>query len=236
MRTTGIGSLPFTEPAEALAYSLAHDLPFLPELPKLDPAEFMIPAALAGVATGRPELHVLERFLAGVPSPRLLKLQLAGPTTLAAFSRELPRDAIAPWLVLRVRAMIAAAQARGHEVLFVLDEPALVAHPPFALDVVTRAIREAGARVGLHCCGETDWHALLPLGLDALSFDARLSLDSVLRAGFSGQLIAGVDVPTPLPAGVWVSTPCGLAMEPPGEAWRRLELLRALAVGYNATP
>jgi hypothetical protein len=42
------------------------------------------------------------------------------------------------------------------------------------------ALRREGALVGLHCCGNTRWSALLDLGVDLLSFDVRLSLDAVL--------------------------------------------------------
>ena len=44
------------------------------------------------------------------------------------------------------------------------------------------ALRREGALVGLHCCGNTRWAALLDLGLDLLSFDVRLSLDALLES------------------------------------------------------
>lgn len=47
--TTGIGSLPHTQSELALQMALQHDIPFLPQLPKADPAELMIPAALEGL-------------------------------------------------------------------------------------------------------------------------------------------------------------------------------------------
>lgn len=47
--TTGIGSLPHTQGELALQMALQHDVPFLPQLPKADPAELMIPAALEGL-------------------------------------------------------------------------------------------------------------------------------------------------------------------------------------------
>lgn len=227
MKTTGVGSLPFTDVDEALRYSLAHDVPFLPELPKLDPAEFMIPAALEGFAAGVPDLRMLERFLGALSSPRLIKLQMAGPTTLVAFGKDVGRAEVVPWLVLRARTMIAAARSRGHEVLFVLDEPALVSHAPFGLDVLVPEVRATGAKVGLHCCGETSWAALLPLGLDALSFDAALSLASVRTSGFSGLQILGVHRRPSGAEDCWCSTPCGLALSTPAHAWRAHEALSA---------
>jgi hypothetical protein len=47
--TTGIGSLPHTQSELALQMALQHDVPFLPQLPKADASELMIPAALEGL-------------------------------------------------------------------------------------------------------------------------------------------------------------------------------------------
>ncbi len=47
--TTGIGSLPHTQGELALQMALQHDIPFLPQLPRADAAELMIPAALEGL-------------------------------------------------------------------------------------------------------------------------------------------------------------------------------------------
>jgi hypothetical protein len=93
--------------------------------------------------------------------------------------------------------MVKALRAAGATPLFYLDEPGL-----YALDtqdgrhllmlqelrLLVVALQREGALVGLHCCGNTRWEAVLELGLDLLSFDVRLSLDAVL------------DVPGPLEA------------------------------------
>jgi hypothetical protein len=47
--TTGICSLPHTQQELALQMALQHDIPFLPQLPRADAAELMIPAALEGL-------------------------------------------------------------------------------------------------------------------------------------------------------------------------------------------
>lgn len=47
--TTGIGSLPHTQLELALQMALQVDIPFVPQLPRGNPAEFMIPAALDGL-------------------------------------------------------------------------------------------------------------------------------------------------------------------------------------------
>src|SRR5690242_246857 len=47
--TTGIGSLPHTQLELALQLALQVDIPYLPQLPTGNPAEFMIPQALEGL-------------------------------------------------------------------------------------------------------------------------------------------------------------------------------------------
>jgi hypothetical protein len=135
----------------------------------------------------------------------LAKAQLAGPATVRwgttlesggavsdhpALDRQVFR-----LLLARSLAMVKALRAAGATPLFYLDEPGL-----YALDtrngrhllmlqevrLLVVALQREGALVGLHCCGNTRWEALLELGLDLLSFDVRLSLDALL------------DVPGPL--------------------------------------
>jgi hypothetical protein len=135
----------------------------------------------------------------------LAKAQLAGPATVrwgtglstggavvddTAVDRQVFR-----LLLARCLAMVKALRRAGATPLFYLDEPGL-----YALDttdgqhllmlqelrLLIVALQREGALVGLHCCGNTRWEALLGLGLDLLSFDVRLSLDAVL------------DVPGPL--------------------------------------
>jgi hypothetical protein len=137
----------------------------------------------------------------------LAKAQLAGPATVRwgtqldgggpvsdhpALDRQVFR-----LLLARSLAMVKALRAAGATPLFYLDEPGL-----YALDtrdgrhllmlqelrLLVVALQREGALVGLHCCGNTRWEALLGLGLDLLSFDVRLSLDALL------------DVPGPLEA------------------------------------
>ncbi len=47
---TGIGSLPHHNVDAALQYSFRHDLPFLPQVPRRNPWEYMLPQALEGLA------------------------------------------------------------------------------------------------------------------------------------------------------------------------------------------
>jgi hypothetical protein len=137
----------------------------------------------------------------------LAKAQLAGPATVrwgtqlstggaVVEDAEVDRQ-VFRLLMARCLAMVKALRAAGCTPLFYLDEPGL-----YALDttdgqhllmlaelrLLVVALQREGALVGLHCCGNTRWEALLGLGLDLLSFDVRLSLDALL------------DVPAPLEA------------------------------------
>ncbi len=105
---TGIGSLPFARVDDALAYAWAHDVPFLPQLPRGHPGEFMLPAALHGLSGLRvderggctlerdstfdcADLEPAERawpaFIERVNAtkPKRAKVQLAGPVTVTWF-------------------------------------------------------------------------------------------------------------------------------------------------------
>jgi hypothetical protein len=50
------------------------------------------------------------------------------------------------------------------------------------LKLFLQALKKEAAVVGLHCCSNTDWEAVLGLGLDVLSIDTTLSLTSLLES------------------------------------------------------
>lgn len=62
LSTSGIGSLPHTEPGPALELALRVDLPYLPQLPRRAATEYMIPQALEGL----PGLRVAANGAASV--------------------------------------------------------------------------------------------------------------------------------------------------------------------------
>jgi hypothetical protein len=242
--TTGIGSLPHTQLELGLQMAMQVDVPYLPQLPIGNPAEFMIPASLEGLpgllvdAEGMCTVDVeawragqadfgarLERALrqgelaAFEPSPQayrawqpflwevehrklaLAKVQLSGPCTVRWVTRlstggavsELPEleQQLFRLVLARALAMVKAVRRTGATPILYLDEPGL-----YALDVrnpshlialqelklLATALQKEGALVGLHCCGNTTWEALLPLGFDLLSIDVRLSLGALVEA------------------------------------------------------
>lgn len=125
--------------------------------------------------------------------PKVAKAQLAGPATVLACTRTEAGAPLAdyPELAGRVVEHLAAKagaiaralrQANVRPMLF-LDEPGLGEGelPVGALELVRRAAHDAGALVGVHCCGQTRWPELLALDFDLLSLDVRLSLDALLE-------------------------------------------------------
>jgi hypothetical protein len=150
---------------------------------------------LEGCRAWRPFLWEVEnRKLA------LAKAQIAGPFTVLSVARthegvptlEVPGLDHAMYRLVTARslAMVKAMRRTGATPLFFLDEPGLYAfqrtQPRHLLalqemKLLVLALQREGALVGLHCCGNTDWGALLDVQPDLLSLDVRLSLDAVLE-------------------------------------------------------
>lgn len=170
--TTGMGSLPLPL-AEALQLSMQHDVPYLPETE----GELMLPLALSADLPPSlgPFIRALE--LRGAESA---KAQLAGPATVMAFSDR--RAGVVEHLAAKAAAITRALISAKVSPIVFLDEPGLGLGPlpVSALEAVRRAASEAGAIVGVHCCGQTRWGELLALGFEVISLDARLSLDALL--------------------------------------------------------
>lgn len=188
-------------------------------------------AGLAGGALGEFEpspaaCRCLRPFLWEVENRKLpfAKVQLAGPATVRWVARlddgqpasDNPQldQQIFRLILARATALVRAVRRAGATSVIVIDEPGLYAldladvrHKVVVqeLKMLVMALQREGALVGLHCCSNTDWAAVLELGLDILSIDARLSLDAVLdeQAAFwrflaDGSTLALGIVPTDL--------------------------------------
>jgi hypothetical protein len=198
------------------------------------------------------------------------KVQLAGPATVRWVARlddGKPASSV-PALdqqifrlsLARTTAMVKAVRRANAQPVIFLDEPGLyaldlkdlrhrVVHQELKMLVV--ALQREGALVGLHCCSNTDWRAVLELGLDILSIDARLSLDAVLeeRAAFwrflaDGSTLSLGIVPTDLKsayvlkelvesveASLRATTPAGMSFE---GALARMLLSPACGLGMRS--
>jgi len=194
---TGVGSVPFTDADDAVAFVLdtTPHLPAWPQLPDRAPAEGMVLQAMAACANGAITREHATGFFAFVDAaPRFgdavaLRGQLAGPITLAFADKRLSLDGLARD-VARVCAWQARTLAGVHaqqRAIVTIDEPVLgqiegsgLSHrrAAEAMRRVLEAIHAAGALAGIHCCAATDWTWLLEDAWDIVSFDAHAHGDS----------------------------------------------------------
>jgi hypothetical protein len=146
----------------------------------------------SGYADG---LEAMVRLLEGEKTnpPQFFKGQFVGPITFGlslkdghgknVIHSEVAFDAIIKGLLLRGRWMIERMKKACKDVILFLDEPGLSGYGSafFSVDASTiserlnEAIEEfqaQGARVGIHCCGNTEWSLLLKTKADIINFDA----------------------------------------------------------------
>ena len=152
------------------------------------------------------------------------KVQIAGPMTCqwgislkgGLSPDHYPELGSQIFKLVLARALAMVQRMKSHDIqpILFLDEPGFyalsVSQPKHLLalqelKIVVQTLQKAGARVGIHCCSNTDWEAVLSLGLDILSLDTGISLapalackegksiENFIHAG--GQLSLGV-VPT----------------------------------------
>lgn len=170
--TTGVGSLPFTDPGRAAAHAVAaYDIPFCPQLPRLE-------GDMVGQWLGanprrcgwsperdreRPRAGsaFLSELAAHPPDHGLVKLQVTGPATLAcALERERGgapsrtealalAGELAGWLA-NVAGQIRALGERGLDALIVVDEPAVGAFGVRGVEAAWEPLRAVAPSWGLH--------------------------------------------------------------------------------------
>jgi len=168
----------------------------------------------------------LKHLWATSPRPDFLKGQVTGPLTFVlginlADGRPIHADEELRQAGVTLLARNAAWQARrlgelaGQGALVFMDEPiySALGTPAYlsvtsegmrsAVNEVAAAVRDAGALVGLHCCGNADWETVLSTDIDVLSFDAweyapRLAIYPAALGAFleRGGVLAWGIVPT----------------------------------------
>ena len=156
---TQIGSLPYEDVGEAVAYSLKHDIPFLPELPKRGDA-------MLEYIKNPGRLSCLNEFKKH--TFRTVKIQCAGPATLilSGYSED---EAIQ-----RIYAHIAAISdgLKAEEAILFLDEPAL-GQVGFDYRKIWDALFTSfNVTAGAHVCGNMNWDEAFDSCLNIVSFDA----------------------------------------------------------------
>jgi hypothetical protein len=211
--TTGIGSLPCTDAARAVDYVLdAYDLPFCPQLPRLDGdmvTEWLgSDPARCGWSPGRDRERpaAWEPFLRALterpPARGVAKLQVTGPVTLAtALERGsggragaagvLPlATEIAGWLAANVRGQVDALRRIGVDTLLVIDEPSLQAAGTPGVDAAWEPLRAVGAGWGLHLCCAVPWDLVDAARPDLVSFDLAVNEIDTVAARTIGRHVA----------------------------------------------
>ncbi|MDI6792407.1 MAG: methionine synthase [bacterium] len=99
-------------------------------------------------------------------------------------------EAISYGLAVKSRWQVEKLRAFGEQVIIFLDEPYLTAYGSVGmnfsqedvvnmLNKVIEPVRESGARVGIHCCANTDWSMLMRTAADIISFDAYGYMESM---------------------------------------------------------
>lgn len=183
--STGIGSLPPMDLKEIWAGVFSLDIPYLPIFPQADPSEQMLQQL-----QGNPP-KALGEFLKQVErsKPQWVKLQWPGPHTLAMTGAEDFRGK-AERMEKFILNLIHPVRELCPNVLFFFDEPGLSVldvhqgHQKEGIEDLklwTEELKEEGVTVGVHCCSDAPWEALLKLPLDVIAFDAELSLVSILK-------------------------------------------------------
>jgi hypothetical protein len=158
---TQIGSLPYDDVEQAVEYSLRHDIPFLPEMPKLGDA-------MLEYAKEPGRLSCLRRFQERVAGLDMVKVQCIGPATLilSGYSED---EAISR-AYQHISAILDGLRVR-HVILF-LDEPAL-GQVGFDYQRLWSALFESfPVTPGVHVCGNMNWDDLFRSNVEIISFDA----------------------------------------------------------------
>jgi len=230
LATTGVGSLPFTHPADAAVHVLReYELPFCPQLPR---AYGDMVAEWLGADPGRcgwsPDRDrqlpaAWDPFIVELthqpPAHRLVKLQVTGPITLAMALEpaaegddlcSLARE-ISTWLAATVAKQAAELAELGFDAILVIDEPGIAAAGLRPTETaVWDPLRSSVRTWGLHICGHVPWELIDEAEPDLVSFDlarygmnpsARRTLARLIFRG--GRVIWGVfDPVAPQPVGV----------------------------------
>ncbi|MHC4534952.1 MAG: uroporphyrinogen decarboxylase/cobalamine-independent methonine synthase family protein [Planctomycetota bacterium] len=158
---TQVGSLPHDEVGMAVEYSLRHDIPFLPELPKLGDA-------MLDYIENPGNLSCLDTFKKMVRGYETVKIQCVGPATLILSGYD--QDEAISRACQHIDAVTNGLNA-GEVILF-LDEPAL-GQVGFDYQQLWSALFESfDVTPGVHVCGNMNWDELFRSEIEIISFDA----------------------------------------------------------------
>ena len=219
---TQIGSLPFTNVERAVAYSLEHDIPFLPELTALGDA-------MLHYIREPGSLSCLEAFKRHHFDT--VKIQCIGPATLLQNGYD-EDDAISR-IYAHVEAILRGLTAE--ETILFLDEPAL-GYAGFDYRRLWAPLFESLPVVrGVHVCGNMQWDQLFDAEIDIISLDAsKYDITNYYESRNGKKIAWGIEEPEHVAdyqPGDLITLPCGM---PPRaysteQAEERFGILRGVA-------
>jgi hypothetical protein len=225
---TQIGSLPYDNVDEAVDYSLRHDIPFLPELPRLGDA-------MLEYVKHPGHLSCLRTFQQRTAGLDVVKIQCVGPATLI-LSGYSPDEAVA-MACQHIAALLDGLQV-GRVILF-LDEPAL-GQVGFDYQQLWSALFESfDVTPGVHVCGNMNWDDLFRSDIEIISHDASEYDITRYPAYRSGKRIAwgiqGRENVRDFHAGDLLTLPCGMGpkLYSPDDCEARLKQLQEIAGGLG---
>lgn len=158
---TQIGSLPYDDVDEAVEYSLRHDIPFLPELPKRGDA-------MMDYIKNPGNLSCLDTFKRKVAGFDAVKVQCVGPATVILGGYD--KDEAFSRVYQHIEAIMNGLDA-GNIILF-LDEPALGQVGFDYLQLWAPLFQSFDVTPGVHVCGNMNWDHLFSSEVEIISFDA----------------------------------------------------------------
>ena len=223
---TQVGSLPLTDVKQAVEYSLKHDIPFLPELPKLGDA-------MLEYIKHPGKLSCLEEFKKN--DFDTVKIQCVGPTTLI-LSGYAEDDAVQK-ICEHVTAVMEGLRAK--ETILFLDEPAL-GQVGFDYRKIWEALFSNFKVIsGVHTCGNMNWDEMLDSCVNIISFDASQFDITKYSKYRSGKRIAwGVQKKEDIKdfqKKDLITLPCGMGTPffKPEDCEKKLTMLQKIASTYE---
>lgn len=195
MRTTHIGSLPFSCIDKCILFNEQLDLPALSTLPGIDKNEFMLEQVAQGICGAKIEnfkIILPQDFkLATFKFPFLcekefinhfqgqdIKWQIVGPVTLMKATENLPPKRVQEFLTWHFANIISYHKfllQNFKRVYFFLDEPSYSSQEDvIVLTHFIERLRDEVDLLGVHCCGTIDPKNFRKLNIDYLSFDYEL--------------------------------------------------------------
>ena len=158
---TQVGSLPYDDIDEAVEYSLRHDIPFLPELPKRGDA-------MMDYIKNPGSMSCLETFKRKVEGRETVKVQCVGPATVILSGYD--QDEAFSRVYEHIDVVMNGLDARN--IILFLDEPALGQVGFDYQQLWAPLFQSFDVTPGVHVCGNMNWDDLFSSEVEIISFDA----------------------------------------------------------------